>query len=85
MKEEFIPVFLFVDDPTPLKEEISVDIHGQRRTLRTEGNYNAYIELLKYDQNVSPFMVIINENEQVIKGPWKGNITKEELIEFISL
>ena len=85
LKEEFIPVFLFVDDPTPLKEIMTVDINGIQRTIRTEGNYNSYLELEKYNQNVVPFMVIINANEQILKGPKMGHFTNKELVQFISL
>ena len=82
--QEYVPVVLYVDDSTPLDQEKVVIRDGRKIVLRTRGNQWANIEISKYKHNVQPFMLVIDADENILKEPIIGKITKDELLQYLS-
>lgn len=85
VNDSFVPVILNVDDGTKLLKERTILRDGIEITLRTKGNEWAYLEISKFGNNVQPLMVLIDENEEVIKSPIYGELNKEQIIEYLKL
>jgi len=83
ISDSFQSIILYVDDKTKLLEEKKVVRDGKTVKLRTKGNEWAHIEMSKYKNNVQPLMVIINSNEEILKQPLIGKITKDDILEYL--
>ena len=81
----FVPVILFVDDKTKLQQERRVQRDGKEIKIRTKGNEWTHIEISKYNCNAQPFMLLINSNEEEIKPPLIGNVTKSQIVEYLQM
>ena len=62
LNNDYILISLFVDDKTPLKEELTVTENGQERTLRTIGDKWSYLQRTQYKANTQPFYVLTDYN-----------------------
>jgi len=83
ISNSFIKIILFVDDQTKLTKEKKVKRDGKMVTLRTKGNEWSHIEVSKYQSNAQPFIGIINSNEELLKQPLIGKISKDEILEYL--
>ncbi len=69
LSEEFVNVWLYVDDKTPLPQHQIMNYREDKWTLRTIGNKWAYLEVSKYASNAQPLFVVIDGSERVLKSP----------------
>ena len=83
IRKQFVPVILFVDDKSRLPKVKIVEHDGEQKRLTTKGSEWAHVELSKYKSNVQPFLTIIDSNEDILKPPISGKISKAELISYI--
>jgi len=83
LQEKHVIVTLFVDDQTKLKRHKIVNLKGKEITLRTKGDEWVFIEQSKFNENIQPLMVLIDKSGKMIKEPFKGVITKENLTNYI--
>lgn len=60
-------ISLFVDDKTPLPEQIKITENGRERTLRTVGDKWSYLQRSKFGANAQPFYVAL-DNEGHLLG-----------------
>jgi thiol:disulfide interchange protein DsbD len=84
LNNDYILISLFVDDKTPLPEQIQVtEENGQQRTLRTVGDKWSYLQRSKFGANAQPFYVAANANGYPLTAPavYDENVTK--FIEFL--
>ena len=83
LKEKFVPVILFVDDMTKLPRKKLVKRDGKEIIIRTKGNEWAHIEISKYNNNVQPLMIIVNSNEDILKPPLIGEVSKSNILDYL--
>lgn len=60
MNEKYVLITLYVDDKTPLPEQLTVEENGQTRTLRTVGDKWSYLQRSKFGANAQPFYVLVD-------------------------
>ena len=66
LTKDYVLISLFVDDKTPLPEQIKITENGQERTLRTVGDKWSYLQRSKFGANAQPFYVALdNEGLQL--------------------
>ncbi len=69
LEEDYVLISLFVDDKTPLPEQIKVtEENGQERTLRTVGDKWSYLQRSKFGANAQPFYVAIDNEGNPLTG-----------------
>jgi hypothetical protein len=82
IEEELIFLQLFVDDMTPLDENEIYISKLNKRTINTVGARNTDLEKRMFDYNNTPFYVVLNKAEKVIKTS-KHLETKAEVVNFL--
>ena len=69
LEEDYVLISLFVDDKTPLAEQVKVtEENGQQRTLRTVGDKWSYLQRSKFGANAQPFYVAIDNEGNPLTG-----------------
>ena len=69
LEEDYVLISLFVDDKTPLAEQVKVtEANGQQRTLRTVGDKWSYLQRSKFGANAQPFYVAIDNEGNPLTG-----------------
>ncbi len=69
LEDDYILISLFVDDKTPLPEQIKVtEENGQQRTLRTVGDKWSYLQRSKFGANAQPFYVALDNEGNPLTG-----------------
>jgi len=69
LTKDYVLISLFVDDKTPLPENIEVQEQGKTRVLRTVGDKWSYLQSHKFGANAQPFYVAVdNEGNPLIKS-----------------
>ena len=67
LTKDYVLISLFVDDKTPLPEQIEITENGRERTLRTVGDKWSYLQRSKFGANAQPFYVAL-DNEGHLLG-----------------
>ncbi len=67
LTKDYVLISLFVDDKTPLPEQIKITENGRERTLRTVGDKWSYLQRSKFGANAQPFYVAL-DNEGYLLG-----------------
>ena len=67
LTKDYVLISLFVDDKTPLPEQIKITENGRERTLRTMGDKWSYLQRSKFGANAQPFYVAL-DNEGHLLG-----------------
>lgn len=78
LTKDYVLISLFVDDKTPLPEQIKITENGQERTLRTVGDKWSYLQRSKFGANAQPFYVALDNEGHVLGGSYSydENISK---------
>ncbi len=79
LQDDYILISLFVDDKTPLKEQIKVVENGEERTLRTVGDKWSYLQRHKFGANAQPFYVALDNEGRPLSGSF---VYKEDVNAF---
>lgn len=75
LNKDYILISLYVDDKTPLKEQVKVkDVNGNPRTLRTVGDKWSYLQQTKFGYLAQPFYVTVDN----AGNPLSGSFTYKE-------
>ena len=78
IQDDYVLITLYVDNKTPLPENIKVVENGKERTLRTLGDKWSYLQRVKFGANAQPFYVLIdNEGNPLNKSySYDEDVTK---------
>jgi len=80
LTKDYVLISLFVDDKTPLAENVEVDINGQKRTLRTVGDKWSYLQQTKFGAVAQPFYVEVDNDGKPLNGAY---VYKEDIPEYV--
>ena len=85
IKENYVVVFLYVDDKKklPIKEQITIDYLGKQKKIKTIGNKWAYFEFINFQQVSQPYFVLLSNTEELLTKPI-GRVRKNEINKFIN-
>ncbi len=69
LQEHFIIASLYVDDRTPLKTPLAIDIQNEKKNIETIGDQWTYFQILNFNNNSQPLYAILNANQQLVNTP----------------
>ena len=72
LREEFLLLSLYVDDPKKLPKEKQtwIEFNGKEKHIKTYGHKNAQLQISRFNHNSQPLFVILNSNGEQIIEPW---------------
>ena len=83
INEDYVLITLFVDDKTPLPENIKVEENGKMRTLRTVGDKWSFLQTVKFGANAQPFYVLVNNDGMPLNKPYVYDEDVDKYIDFL--
>ncbi len=83
MNEKYVLITLYVDDKTPLQEQITVEENGQKRTLRTVGDKWSYLQRSKFGANAQPFYVLVDNAGHPLTQSYSYNEDVAAYVRFL--
>ena len=84
LTNDYVLISLFVDDKTPLPEQIEITENGQKRTLRTIGDKWSYLQRSKFGANAQPFYVALNNEGHVLGKSYSYDEDISKYMEFLN-
>ena len=83
LNNHYVLISLYVDDKTPLPENIVVEENGQQRTLRTVGDKWSYLQRVKFGANAQPFYVLLDNDGKPLAGSRAYNENIQDFVDFL--
>ena len=84
LTKDYVLISLFVDDKTPLPEQIKITEHGQERTLRTVGDKWSYLQRSKFGANAQPFYVALDNEGHVLGKSYSYDEDISKYMDFLN-
>jgi len=83
LTKDYVLISLFVDDKTPLKEQMVVNDNGRQRTLRTIGDKWSFLQSSKFGSNTQPFYVPLDNQGNPLAGSYSYNENISSYLTFL--
>jgi thiol:disulfide interchange protein DsbD len=83
MTEDYVLITLYVDNKTPLPEQIKVSENGTERTLRTLGDKWSYLQRTKFGANAQPFYVLIDNEGNPLNKAYSYDEDVTKYVDFL--
>ena len=80
---QYILTSLFVDDKTPIKENVWVTENGTKVKIRTVGDKWSLLQRYKFGANAQPFYVIVDSKGNLQSGPYTFDPNVENFLNFL--
>lgn len=80
---DYVLITLYVDDKTPLPEQLKVIENGKERTLRTVGDKWSYLQRVKFGANAQPFYVLIDNEGNPLNKSYSFNEDIQAYVDFL--
>ena len=84
LTKDYVLISLFVDDKTPLPEQIKITENGQERTLRTVGDKWSYLQRSKFGSNAQPFYVALDNEGHVMGKSYSYDEDISKYMDFLN-
>lgn len=84
LEKDFVFITLMVDDKRPLPEPIYVTENGRQVKLETYGDRWSYLQRYKFNANSQPYYAVLNNNGELVSGPYFYDENVEKFIEFLN-
>ena len=83
MMKDYVLISLYVDEKTPLPENIEVEENGQTVTLRTVGDKWSYLQRSKFGANAQPFYVLIDNEGNPLNSSYSYDEDVDKFVDFL--
>ena len=83
IQDDYVLITLYVDNKTPLPENIKVTENGKERTLRTLGDKWSYLQRVKFGANAQPFYVLIDNDGNPLNKSYSYDEDINKYVEFL--
>jgi thiol:disulfide interchange protein len=85
LSEKYIVASLYVDDRTelPKEEQITIELGGRERTLRTIGNKWSSMQAIKFGSNSQPYYVVVNHRGEQLLPAHAYDLSIENYRQFL--
>ena len=83
LKENYVTIWLYVDDPTPLAEPIWTEHEGRNVQLRTYGERWAMLEMQQFGCNMQPYAILLNHEGEKLQAAKSYAYLKEHFQEYL--
>lgn len=84
LTKDYVLISLFVDDKTPLPEQIKITENGLERTLRTVGDKWSYLQRSKFGANAQPFYVALDNEGHVLGKSYSYDEDISKYMDFLN-
>lgn len=84
LQQKYVLISLYVDDRTPLSEDIIVEEQGQQKKLRTIGDKWSYLQRVKFGANAQPFYVPVDNEGNPLNGSYGHKKNVDEYLNFLN-
>lgn len=84
ISSKFTTIKLMVDDKAPLDAPRWVDDNGTMRELTTKGDLWSYLQRHKFNSNSQPYYVVLDENGELLSGPFVYDEDVEKFKGFLN-
>ena len=83
IQDDYVLITLYVDNKTPLPENIKVTENGKERTLRTLGDKWSYLQRVKFGANAQPFYVLIDNEGNPLNKSYSFDEDVAKYVDFL--
>ena len=83
MMKDYVLISLYVDEKTPLAENIEVEENGQTTTLRTVGDKWSYLQRSKFGANAQPFYVLLDNEGKPLNSSYSFDEDVDKFVDFL--
>jgi len=83
IQDDYVLITLYVDNKTPLPENIKVIENGKERTLRTLGDKWSYLQRVKFGANAQPFYVLIDNEGNPLNKSYSFDEDVNKYVDFL--
>ena len=83
IQDDYVLITLYVDNKTPLPENIKIMENGKERTLRTLGDKWSYLQRVKFGANAQPFYVLIDNEGNPLNKSYSFDEDVNKYIDFL--
>ncbi len=83
IQDDYVLITLYVDNKTPLPENIKVQENGKERTLRTLGDKWSYLQRVKFGANAQPFYVLIDNDGNPLNKSYSYDEDINKYVDFL--
>ena len=83
IQDDYVLITLYVDNKTPLPENIKVTENGKERTLRTLGDKWSYLQRVKFGANAQPFYVLIDNDGNPLNKSYSYDEDINKYVDFL--
>ena len=83
IQDDYVLITLYVDNKTPLPENIKVVENGKERTLRTLGDKWSYLQRVKFGANAQPFYVLIDNEGNPLNKSYSFDEDVAKYVDFL--
>ena len=83
IQDDYVLITLYVDNKTPLPENIKVMENGKERTLRTLGDKWSYLQRVKFGANAQPFYVLIDNEGNPLNKSYSFDEDVAKYVDFL--
>ena len=83
IQDDYVLITLYVDNKTPLPENIKVMENGKERTLRTLGDKWSYLQRVKFGANAQPFYVLIDNDGNPLNKSYSYDEDINKYVDFL--
>ena len=83
IQDDYVLITLYVDNKTPLPENIKVTENGKERTLRTLGDKWSYMHRVKFGANAQPFYVLIDNDGNPLNKSYSYDEDINKYVDFL--
>ena len=80
---DYVLISLYVDEKTPLPENIVVEESGKTTTLRTIGDKWSYLQRTKFGANAQPFYVLLDNEGKPLSHSYSYDEDVDKFVDYL--
>lgn len=85
INNDYVLISLYVDNKTPLTEQVKIIENGTERTLRTVGDKWSYLQRVKFGANAQPFYVLLDNQGKPLNKSYAYDEDVSKYVEFLQI
>jgi thiol:disulfide interchange protein DsbD len=83
LKNDYVLISLYVDEKTPLPENMEVEENGKTTTLRTIGDKWSYLQRSKFGANAQPFYVLLDNEGKPLSHSYSYDEDVQRFVDYL--
>lgn len=83
LKNDYVLISLYVDEKTPLPENMEVEENGKTTTLRTIGDKWSYLQRSKFGANAQPFYVLLDNEGKPLSHSYSYDEDIDRFVDYL--